>query len=366
MQRYSCFLLFLLFAIVACNDNGPDNNGPTFDRAVMLQHYADELIIPAFNDAAQSAQALRGLWQDFEANPTTANLEAVKSAWVATYSTFQKAAAYNFGPAGEEGIKKSLLEEVATFPVNTALMEERIDDGNFSTDNFDRDTRGFLAMEYLLFEKNTDETLVSFTQVINNRAGYMQAVVWHIEDNIQAVADAWNGAYRKEFVENVGTDVGSSSALLYNEFVKSWEFAKNFKVGLPSGFRAGQAAPEPSLAEAYYSGFSREMLRLHLDNIERIYYGGVKTDPDAVGFEDYLKSVLNGPELISETEAQWALVRQKTEALPSDKTLAELMEEEHPSVAELHTEMLKMTRFFKSDMSSLLGISITFVSGDGD
>jgi hypothetical protein len=31
-----------------------------------------------------------------------------------------------------------------------------------------------------------------------------------------------------------------------------------------------------------------------------------------------------------------------------------------------HTELQKHTRFFKSDMSSLLGLAITFSSGDGD
>jgi uncharacterized protein len=43
-----------------------------------------------------------------------------------------------------------------------------------------------------------------------------------------------------------------------------------------------------------------------------------------------------------------------------------LVAQNHPTVDALHTELQKHTRFFKSDMSSLLGIAITFSSGDGD
>jgi hypothetical protein len=33
---------------------------------------------------------------------------------------------------------------------------------------------------------------------------------------------------------------------------------------------------------------------------------------------------------------------------------------------DLHTELQRHTRFFKSDLSSLLGLTITYSSGDGD
>jgi hypothetical protein len=35
-------------------------------------------------------------------------------------------------------------------------------------------------------------------------------------------------------------------------------------------------------------------------------------------------------------------------------------------VDEVHTELLKLTRFYKSDLSSLIGIAVTYSSGDGD
>lgn len=73
-----------------------------------------------------------------------------------------------------------------------------------------------------------------------------------------------------------------------------------------------------------------------------------------------------GSELIALTEAQWSKVEDALNAVPTDQPFSVLVANEHPAVDALHTELQKHTRFFKSDMSSLLGIAITFSSGDGD
>jgi hypothetical protein len=46
--------------------------------------------------------------------------------------------------------------------------------------------------------------------------------------------------------------------------------------------------------------------------------------------------------------------------------MSELIRSNPQALVALHTEMQKLTRFIKSEMSSLLGISITYSSGDGD
>jgi predicted lipoprotein len=153
---------------------------------------------------------------------------------------------------------------------------------------------------------------------------------------------------------------------LYNEFVRSFENIKNYKVGLPAGKRPGQTMPEPLRTEAFYSGYSLEALKEHLNAIRHIYDGNTGGGAVTPGFKAYLNSVVGGPELISATEAQWLLVKVALDAVPVDKPLSQLMQEEHLSIDALHTELQKHTRFFKSDLSSLLGIAITFSSSDGD
>jgi uncharacterized protein len=360
MNNMRFVLIFLVLgSFLACDesDNPPTD---TFDRSAMLRQYADNVIQPAYDSLQNSIIGLALQWDAFILSQDPQLLAGVRQQWTNSYAHWQTANAFNFGPAGEEGLRKGLLEEIGTFPANVAKIEEFIANGDTGFQNFNRDTRGFLALEYLLFD-NTNGSLLSDPK----RQAYGTALIGHLQAQVEQVRLGWD-TYIVEFLAANGTDVGSSTAQLYNEFVRSFEHIKNFKVGLPAGKRPGQTQPEPQLAEAYYSAQSLQMLKIHIATIERIYYGRGTNGLDGPGFKDYLGTVVGGPELVAATEAQWASVKAALDAVPSDRPLAELMAEGHPLVDALHTELQQQTRFFKSDMSSVLGIAITFSSGDGD
>jgi uncharacterized protein len=353
-------LLFLAFTcLLACN-GGPENVDPGFDRKAMLRNYADNLIRPAFTTLQSRVGELKAAFTTFEGAPTEANLTAIQKAWQAAYSAWQFANAYNFGPAGEAGVRKGLAEEIGTFPINTAQTKDFILAGNVSFNNFNRDTRGLLAIEYMLFYDHA----VSLFKDGPYRT-YLRALIDHVQSSVNRVVGEW-ATYANTFVEANGTDVGSSTAMLYNEFVKNYENLRNFKVGLPAGKRPGQTRAEPERVEAYASGISLAMLKLHLQAISELYEGQSRDGKDGIGLKDYLKAVTGGPELIEASEVQWKNVMIALDAVPTDKPLSVLLQNNDPSIDRLYTELQRQTRFFKSDMSSLLGIAITFSSGDGD
>jgi hypothetical protein len=167
-------------------------------------------------------------------------------------------------------------------------------------------------------------------------------------------------------VAGTQTDAGSSTALLYNEFVRSYEMAKNAKLGLPLGLRAGQIRSEPRLVEALYSGHSREALEAYLSAIFDVYLGNSDSGKGpAFGWKQYLENVEGGKELVASTETQMDAVRQAMNQIPVRPSLSAQVSQPEAMVR-LHTELQKLTRFYKSDMSSLMGIAITYSSGDGD
>ena len=99
------------------------------------------------------------------------------------------------------------------------------------------------------------------------------------------------------------------------------------------------------------------MLMRHLATIETIYNSGLKA---------YLQTAEGGPALVTATEAQLRDVNAALAALPATPALAEQIGTAPGALETLHTELQQQTRYFKSDMSSLLGIAITYSSGDGD
>lgn len=359
----------LAFFFFGC-DGEQGEKKADFDRKKMLENMADNLILPAYTDLENSLRALKTQAEAFAANPTESSLSNVQAAWVSAYQNWQYANAYNFGAAGEAGLKRSLLEEIGTFPASKAKIEAAVASGTYNLSDFNRDARGFLAVEYLIFGENFGQQgsqtrlLQSFENSVRRR--YLLDLVENLNSQVSAVKTAWQGSARKEFIDNDGTDAGSSTALLYNEFVKSFESIKNFKLGLPMGKRPGQTQAEPQLFEAYYSGKSLAMMQAHFQAIENIWRGRAKNGTDGIGFEDYLKAIEGGADLVQSTENQIINTTAAFNAVPQTEPLSVLVVQNKQPLENLYTELQKNTRFFKSDMSSLLGIAITYSSGDGD
>ncbi len=361
-------LIIIIIAIGATQNSCVDNTegSPDFDRTAMLQNMATNIIIPAYTDLSESLTQLKTAVLAFTEKPTFETLTTTQEAWQTSYLTWQYANAFNFGPGGEDGLRKGLIEEVGTFPVSEAKIENAISSGTYNFSDFNRDARGFLAVEYLLFSSTDNDQLILDLYTSGSRKKYLNDVVTNTSLRVDAVLTEWSGGYNASFVSNNGTDVGSSTSQLYNEFVKSYESIKNFKIELPLGKRPGQTQTEPDLVEAYYSGASAKMLNAHLVAVENIWYGRRKDGTDGVGFEEYLASVTGGPELIAATKAQLVSIKTAMAAIPETPRLSSQIKNTPTPIENVRIELQKNTRYFKSDMSSLLGIAITFSSGDGD
>ena len=79
-----------------------------------------------------------------------------------------------------------------------------------------------------------------------------------------------------------------------------------------------------------------------------------------------MNSVEGGEGLVASTIDQWGKVKLAFNAISKTIPLSNQIENSPELIEPLRVELQKHTRFFKSDMSSRLGISITFSSGDGD
>jgi predicted lipoprotein len=360
------FLIVAIIFLFSCQTKDKNNKDMSFNRADLLTQTAEQMIKPALDNAKSAALELQDAVIFFANSPNGASLLAAQEKWKLLAIAWQSVNMYNFGPAGEMGINKTLNEEAATFPVTIAKIENYVLTKDASFNNFDRDARGLFAIEFLLFGLNQkpEEVMASFNEN-SFRASYLLASTNKLTQQINQVQQAWNTNYSKEFISNAGTDISSSISLYYNEFLKSYEGFKNFKFGIPLGLRPGQANPLPQNVEAYYSGISLQLAKAHWQQLKNIWEGRGNNGVDGIGFKEYLESVSGGQELIVATQQQMFAIDQAFAAI-KDQPLSKSISEDFEKVNAVHTELQKHTRFFKSDLSSLIGISITYSSGDGD
>jgi predicted lipoprotein len=359
MKNAASISVILLLLFISCNRK-KDHNTSVFDRKLLLENYATNLIIPSYGNFQQKVNALHQAAQHFIQQSDSGGLIALRLAWTEAVAAFQFCNSYNFGPAVSN--TGTLTENIATFPVNEVLMEQFISNENYSLNNFARDTRGLFGVEYLIFD---EQAITKFNGSEGyKRKSYLSAIVQDIKNKTDQVVSGWS-SYQNTFINATGTDAGSSTSLLFNNFLIGYEFIKNYKLGLPLGLRAGQAAPEPFKVEAYYSGISTLLIRLNFESIVQIYFGNDSAGTAGTGFDDYLRAIEGGASLVDETFAQMQQIQTALDNMPPGRLSDIIISNPQPAVV-LHAEMQKLTRYIKSDMSSLLGISITYSSGDGD
>lgn len=357
-------LLFALFASIglfSCEDSNSDLMNPSFDRGPLLASVADELIIPNFTSLQTSVDHLSQAADAFVQNTTEANLTTLRAAWVQAVTDHQHCSAFGFGPAAL--LLGPYAEVLGVFPVDEQQVEQNIRNSNFDLPNsFDRDVRGYFAIEYLIFGQEDTKAAVtaSFDQ---DHKDYLLLIVEELKTTVDQIVNEWNSTYRQTFIENDGTSAGSSISLYYNAFVKDYENLKNFKLELPAGLTAGQSRADGTLVEAFYSGISRDLLEAHFESSKNIWFGQTRRGSEMMGFDTYLETVVGGPALVENTKGAILEIDNAIAALPSGPLSDHVGGSEVKNLRDL---MQANTANFKSSMSSLLGISITFNSGDGD
>ena len=355
------FFLFLILgiSIVSCKkDDGGSSVNEEMDISGLLTNASKNLILPAYASATDDAKALKSAKDVFNDSPTTQNLTDLKTKWKTAYISWIKASPYNFGPA-EEVSFKTILEDINTFPTDIALIEQEIAAGKIPN-SLVRDSKGFAAIDYLLFHADENSIVAEFDV---NRKAYFSEVVDDIYTKINEANELWKGDYSNDFTDNTTTSAGGSLSLYYNEFVKSFESIKQFKLALPAGKQIGQSQIRPDLIETRYNtDLALTLIKTQMEITENIWYGKSLDGDNGVGFDDLLVA-LGEDQLITDTKASIADMNTAVDKLTN---LADDLENNIGNVEKVIEEMQEHTRYYKSDLSGVIGIAITFSDGDGD
>lgn len=338
-------------------------NQEGFDRKAFLTHYAKNIIQPSSANLLNKSATLQATIATFIETQNQNHLDQAQAAWEDTFEAWTKVNAFNFGPGGTSGLRRTLAEEVSSWPVNVEAIEEKIASDAPSFDDGKRNTRGLLGIEYLLYGESDETVLKNFNE---KRGSYLQQTVDMLVRQLQTFNSAWQGSFAEEFIEADGTSVKSSTAQMYNEFIRSYESIKDLKLGIPLGVIAGQTTAQPEFVEARFSKNSLDYALSHYQALVDLWYGKASDGTDGVGWQEYILSAEGGAALANSTIEQFNTIQTIINQLPKDTDLQTLATDRNPQIIALQNELQNLTRLLKSDLSSLLTLAITFSSMDGD
>lgn len=371
MYKYitSFFIIVSAVFFVGC---GKPNNTDTFGKTEMFTNYADNLILPAYDNYRVTLISLQQSFNNFNASSDIVKLSDLRNSFLLVYSTWQSCEIYSKTSPADDIMA---LENTNYYPSrkdSIVAYINRNDTSVISVKNKIKSDKGLAAIEYLLFSRTLTEPqiLERFTTDPNAASykAYLSSLITNLF-NIQAsILTAWNTSYRATFINNVGTDAAGSFSVMVNSIAQRTDDLKRMQVGTPAGYLGNVATINtiPTAVQAYYSNNSTNYMLLTLNNMKDVLNG--KATTDGKGLIDYIRT-LNvtstfGGNLADDVLNQIDVCIAKVNACAPD--FSGTITNDKPKADALFLETKKLLVLMKVDVPSALGVSITYTDSDGD
>lgn len=355
-MKHTLILISSLTLLASCDKGGTPEE---FDRSAMLTNMADNVIVPELNGLGTDLEALDNSADAFVAAPNASNLNDLKADYIAAYYSFQHCKMYDFGPMMDYAVKSAMN----TYPTDTIQIQSNISSGSYNLGTIENvDAIGFPAIDFLLYYQSESQVINSFDTAPDaaNRRTYLTDITSKMKTEFDLVISGWSN-YKADFIANDGNDAASSTSSLFNEFLKDIELAKNAKIGIPAGQQTG-GQTLPSYVEGYYSGQSINLAIESIKGLKKAFSGDI-----GLGFDDYVVDVqgMDGTgSLAHNIQTQFNVVSDALAAIGSP--LSEKVDTNPTAVNTAYLELKKLVTYCKTDMSSTLGLLVTFQDNDGD
>jgi predicted lipoprotein len=342
---------------ISCSKSNDDNGGggSNTKNDSVLVNIGNEVILPAYQQLATTTATMDAAVIAFNAAPDAATLTSLQTAFKAAYVAYESCTQFEFGPAVDQSMVTTIVN---VFPTDTNTINSNITNGTFTIDGIGNfKAQGFPAIDFMLYSGNV---LANFTgSRAANEKKYLAAVSGSLKAKSAAVLNAWSasgGKYIDKFVSTTGVDAGSSLSLLVNAFVYDYDvILKNFKLGIPVGKYGPTTLPKaPEKVEAYYSGISLQLLEAQLDAVQRLYLAGLDDKMIAANAQTINTNITT--KLITIISKVKAITGPLSTAIKNNDT----------AVDDAFTDVQQLVVLIKVDMSSSLGVKISFQDDDGD
>ena len=362
MQKITLFL-FIVLSLFSCKED--NNSEDDFDRAALLNNLGDNVILPRYQNLKVESNDLDAALLNFKNDVSQTNLEALRTQFKNTYFAWQSCTSFEFGPAAIQ-VLRSLIN---TYPIDTSKINNNITSNSYNLGTVSNiDAIGLPAVDFLLYGKfASDADYLNYYANNSNALTYLEAVINQIDDAINTVTSEWNSSYITTFKNANGTDIGSSLGLLINEINLDFEkFTRDGKVGIPLGIRS-LGVIQLDKAEAFYSDYSLELCKENVKQLQNLFNGVSPQGINGIGLDDYLdaiKATSNGENLSDVINDQFneinTALAQLNNSIPTE------IQNNQAQVEDVYNKMQQIIVLLKVDLTSSLGVLISYQDNDGD
>lgn len=371
-NRFHSLIFSFIFLFSCSEDNSTPASSDNYDRKELLSNLVNNIIIPAHQNFNNELQLFESTVNSFDDDRSISNLEIIQDQFIVAYRAWQYIEMFNIGYAEEI----YYASKMNIYPANTTRILENIYSDNVDLDGNSNQfsAQGFPAIDYLLFgvAENNIQILDIYSIDNNSTFTYLKLLVSKMIDNTDAVIDYWE-TNRQDFINSTGNTSSSSLNMLANDFVYYYEKGlRANKIGIPAGVWSGEI---PQNVEAYYkSDISKilaiEGLQASTNFFKGIHFGESQTNGE--GLYDYLAYLDD----TNYSDSSMFIGLQDDILDSFDNSMIKLEQLNNNFALQIETDNIKMLEAYdaiqqgvvrlKTNMLSILGISVDYYDADGD
>jgi predicted lipoprotein len=366
------FLVLVSFFLVIASCSGDEavqRETDNFDRGAILENWADNMIIPAYENYVQELEELETQTNIFTENSTIENLALLRSSWLEAYIAWQSVAMFEIGKAEEI----TLLNYTNIYPTNVDDLKNTIASGTYNLRSVNKqDEQGFPAIDYLINGlADSDEDIVTMyleETTHSNYRDYLNLIVKNLNEMGKEVLLDWENGYRDTFVNNIGSSATSSVNKLINDYIFYFEkHLRAGKIGIPAGVFSN--SPLSDRVEALYSkGSSKALFLASLKSAQDFFigkhFGSEESGESLQSYLNFLNTIKQGEDLSASINAQFDLAIQTASTLDDDFEMQ--VENDNTKLLNVYDQLQTIVIYMKVDMLQALNVRVDYVDADGD
>ena len=354
-----------------------------FDRAAMLRHLVDAVLVPLHDAAAAEAAAVPAALDAYCAalggsGDVAATETAARAAWGEAMDAWEAVDAALVGPAAMDD--RALRDRVYGWPLLSTCGIDRdvvvrwTEPGSYDAATRLNNVRSLAAIEYLLHPTSTAHTCpvapVGWdglgASLPAARCALARSIAGDVATTTAAIADAWHpggGDYAGELAGAGGSGSAIPSAQAAINLVSDSLFyldrmVKDMKVGEAAGIAMNACGtiqtPCEREIELRFADRATAAIRINLRTVRAVFTGTTAT-ADGPSFEDFLRAVGSAAladRLVANLDAAIAAA----DALPDSFRGA--LTDRYADVVALHVATKTVTDDLKSQFLTVLALDI--------
>ena len=221
---------------MSCSSDSDEeqNQVPEFDRSTILKNYAENIIIPRYDDFQSALANLKSSVDAYVSSPLVSTFDKMHDDWFTAYKKWQHIEMFNIGKAEEI----MFFNTINTYPIDELRIVENITSKKYDlSSSNDWSSQGLSGVDYMIHGIDDSKEKVIQKYIDDSKYGdYLINLLTIMSSNTDQIVQDWK-TYKDSFIQSSGNSNSSSLNMITNDFVYYFEKGlRANKIGIPAVF----------------------------------------------------------------------------------------------------------------------------------